>query len=89
MSQILEKEAKMLVEAGSIKRALVVNADLEAGYQILLFKKVDKGNQKADFDYQIARQRGGTRVFKTLDAAAACIAAIGLGGFDVSVKAPK
>ncbi|MEG1156615.1 MAG: hypothetical protein RSD94_12120 [Acinetobacter sp.] len=88
MSQILEKEAKMLVDAGSVRRALVVNADLESGYQILLFKKADKTNQKTDFDYQIARQRGGTRVFKTLDAAAACIASIGLVGFDVQVKAP-
>ncbi|PZO93324.1 MAG: plasmid replication protein RepB [Streptococcus pyogenes] len=89
MSHILEKEAKMLVDAGSIKRALVVNADLESGYQILLFKKADKSNQISNFDYQIARQRGGTRVFKTLDAAAACIASLGIVGFDVSVRAPS
>lgn len=36
----------------------------------------------------LERQRGGTRVFATLEAVARCVAAAGLAGFRVQVRPP-
>lgn len=82
MSQIQEKEAKLLIDSGAIGAVVVRSSPMDKGYIIMLRSK----NQKSIFDYVISLQRGGERVFKTLDAAAATVKAIGIAEFAVDMK---
>lgn len=74
-------EAKTLFDAGVLVRAVVVRAPMAAaGWHLELFKK---GGKTGD---GIERQRGGYRVYATIDAAVASAEAIGFRQVEVSLQ---
>ncbi|GEM77535.1 hypothetical protein [Vibrio sagamiensis] len=65
------KDLKILFDAGAVKKATVVSAPLEGGYHLLIDKHV------------LQAQRGGDRLFKTLDAACESASNIGFKRIEV------
>ncbi len=64
-------EAKTLFDAGVLVRAVVVRAPMAAGWNLELYRKGAKTCEP------IERQRGGYRVYTTIDAAVSTAEAIG------------
>jgi len=70
---------KVLVEAGAIREAEALpDGD---GWAVWV-TYVSRGGERRE---ALERQRGGARVFATLDAVARCLAGAGLSAFRVSV----
>ncbi len=65
------KDLKLLFDAGSLKKAQVTKAPMGSGYILLIDKHV------------LQAQRGGERIFKSLDAAAESAVKIGFQKIEV------
>ncbi|MCP5197395.1 MAG: hypothetical protein H6974_11520 [Gammaproteobacteria bacterium] len=70
---------KILAEAGAV-REVEAMLDLPAGWIVWITYATRSGEQREALE----RQRGGARVFTTLDAVARCLAGLGLPGFRVN-----
>ena len=70
---------KVLVEAGAVRAAEVTYAPAEAGWTVQVTYASRHGERREVLD----RQRGGARVFATLDAVARGLAGLGLPAFRV------
>jgi hypothetical protein len=70
---------KVLVEAGAVRQ---VEAMPEADGWAVWIVHTTRGGERRE---ALERQRGGLRVFATLDAVARCLAGAGLGGFRANV----
>lgn len=74
-------EAKTLFDAGVLVRAVVVRAPMAAaGWHLELYRKSARTCEA------IERQRGGFRVFATIDAAVASAEAIGFRQIEVVLQ---
>lgn len=73
-------EAKTFFDEGLLVRAVVVRAPMAAGYHLELYRKGGKACEP------IERQRGGYRVYATIDAAVASAEAIGFRQIEVVVQ---
>lgn len=73
-------EAKRLFDEGVFVRAVIVRVPMGDGYHLELFRK---GGKSAE---TVERQRGGFRVFATIDAAVASAEAIGFRQVEVSLQ---
>ena len=72
---------KVLVEAGAVR-------DVAASYQTEVSGwtvQVTYASRAGERREVLERQRGGVRVFATLDAVARCLAGVGLSAFQVHV----
>ncbi len=77
-----ELQIKTLFDAGSLKSAIVSDAAFNEGY-ILIF--VNKNGER----YVVEKQRGGERIFKTLQGAISTAYGIGFRSIEVRLeKAP-
>ncbi|MCW8887076.1 MAG: hypothetical protein OQK12_17760 [Motiliproteus sp.] len=72
-----ESTLSTLVESGAIHTAYIVENDQGHYYLVLA-----SGN----LDYRLEKKRGGERLFKSLDAAAHCLRAIGITRFRGRLK---
>ena len=70
---------KVLVEAGAVRDVAVSYAADASGWTVHVTYATRAGERREVLD----RQRGGTRVFATLDAVARCLAGLGLPAFQV------
>ena len=70
---------KVLVEAGAVREVEVSYATDAAGWVVWIAYASRRGEQREVLD----RQRGGVRVFATLDAVARALAGLGLPAFRV------
>ena len=70
---------KVLVEAGVVRQVEVTCATDAAGWVVWIAHASRRGERREILD----RQRGGTRVFATLDAVARGLAGLGLPAFRV------
>ena len=71
---------KVLVEAGAVRAVEASYATDAEGWTVAITYASRRGEQRAVLE----RQRGGVRVFATLDAAARCLAGAGLTAFRVN-----
>jgi hypothetical protein len=71
---------KVLVEAGAVREVEVSYATDAEGWTVAITYASRRGEQREVLE----RQRGGVRVFATLDAAARCLAGLGLPAFRVN-----
>ena len=71
---------RVLVEAGAVREVEVSYAADAAGWTVAITYASRRGEQREVLE----RQRGGVRVFATLDAAARCLAGLGLPAFRVN-----
>ena len=71
---------KVLAETGAV-REVEAMPDLQAGWVVWITYATRSGEQREALE----RQRGGARVFATLDAVARCLAGLGLPEFQVSI----
>ncbi len=67
------KDLKILFDAGSLKKAVVIHEPMQGGYLLLLDKHV------------LYAQRGGTRIFKSIDAACETANRIGFKCIEVQL----
>lgn len=74
-----ELQIQTLFDAGSLKEAVITDAAFERGY-ILIF--VQKNGER----YVIEKQRGGERVFKTLQGAISTAYAIGFRDMQIRLS---
>ena len=73
------KKLMVLVEAGAVREAEALpDGD---GWAVW----VTYASRRGERHEVLERQRGGARVFVTLDAVARCLAAVGLSGFAVNL----
>ena len=73
---------KVLVEAGAVREAdAMPDGD---GWAVWIAYASRRGERREALE----RQRGGARVFATLEAVARCLAGAGLGAFRVHVAGP-
>ena len=77
---VLEKELKLLFDAGALTEAFVYREPLSKGWVIYFSGK------KKEEGYILEKKRGGQRVFKTLDAAASMSSEIGFRSIKVNVE---
>jgi hypothetical protein len=70
---------KVLVEAGAVRAVEVSYAADAAGWVVWITYASRRGEQREVLE----RQRGGVRMFTTLDAVARCLAGLGLPAFRV------
>ena len=71
---------KVLTEAGAV-REVEAMPDLPAGWIVWITYATRSGERREALE----RQRGGSRVFATLDAVARCLAGLGLTAFQVNI----
>jgi len=71
---------RVLVEAGAVLAAEVTYATEAAGWAVWIVHATRSGERREVLE----RQRGGARGFATLDAAARCLAGLGLPAFRVN-----
>ena len=71
---------KVLVEAGAVREVEVVHDKAAGGWTVWIAYARRQGERRAVLE----RQRGGVRVFTTLDAAARALAGLGLTAFRVN-----
>ena len=71
---------KVLVEAGAVREVEASYATDAEGWTVAITYASRRGEQREVLE----RQRGGVRVFATLDAAARCLAGLGLPAFRVT-----
>ncbi|MND56458.1 hypothetical protein D3C80_475630 [compost metagenome] len=76
-----EKDAKTVFDLGGYSKAMIVPTPMGAGYHIHLVRF----GKQAESDV-IERQRGGWRVFATIDAAANTANAIGFRRIEVDLS---
>ena len=69
---------KVLIEAGAVREVEVIHA--AGGWAVWIAYARRTGERREGLE----RQRGGARVFTTLDAAARCLAGLGLTAFRVN-----
>lgn len=74
-------ELKVLVEAGAVREA-EAEAMPDGGGWAVWVTHASRSGERCE---ALERQRGGARVFATLDAVARCLVAVGLSGFRVNV----
>ncbi|WP_158162517.1 plasmid replication protein RepB [Grimontia hollisae] len=67
------KDLKLLFNAGSLKKAQVTKAPLENGFILIIDKHI------------MQAQRGGNRVFKTIDAACESASKVGFKTIEVTL----
>jgi len=72
---------KVLVEAGAVRTVEVACAPESAGWTVAITYASRHGERREALE----RQRGGVRVFATLDAVARCLVGLGLTAFRVNV----
>lgn len=77
-----ELQAKWVFDQGGFSRAVVVPTPMGAGYHLHLVKF-----WKQSETVVIERQRGGWRVFKTIDAAVNTAGGIGFRRIEVDISA--
>jgi hypothetical protein len=70
---------KVLVEAGAVRQVAVSYAADASGWTVQVTYATRAGERREVLE----RQRGGLRVFATLDAVARCLAGLGLPAFRV------
>ena len=70
---------QVLIEAGVVRAVEVAYAPESAGWTVAI-TYASRHGERAEV---LERQRGGTRVFATLDAVARCLAGLGLPAFRV------
>ena len=71
---------KVLVEAGAVGAVEVVHDAAAGGWAVWIVHATRSGERREVLE----RQRGGVRAFATLDAAARCLAGLGLPAFRVN-----
>ena len=71
---------KILIEAGAVRDIQVSHDAATDGWIVTLGYLIRSGEQREALE----RQRGGVRVFTTLDAVARCLAGLGLPAFQVN-----
>ena len=76
-----ERDAKTVFDLGGFSKALIAPTPMGAGYHLHLVRFGKGGETEV-----IERQRGGWRVFKTLDAAVNTAQAIGFRRVEVDVS---
>jgi len=76
-----EKDAKMVFDTGGYSKAVIVPTPMGAGYHVHLIKF----GKQAGSDV-IERQRGGWRVFSTIDAAANTAHSIGFKRIEIDLS---
>ena len=77
-----ELQAKWVFDQGGFSRAVVVPTPMGAGYHLHLVKFGKQGETVV-----IERQRGGWRVFKSIDAAINTAGGIGFRRIEVDISA--
>ncbi|WP_429037545.1 plasmid replication protein RepB [Aeromonas media] len=77
---IKEVDAKLLFDAGALERAMIIRNNGSDGYNLFLAMSGEERKAVA-----IERQRGGLRIFKSIDAAVATAKNIGFNTMIVSV----
>ena len=70
---------RVLIEAGAVREVVASYQAEGSGWTVVLTYASRSGERRAGLE----RQRGGLRVFATLDAAARCLAGLGLPAFRV------
>jgi hypothetical protein len=73
---------RVLVEAGAVRAVEASYATDAEGWTVAITYASRRGEQREVLE----RQRGGVRVFATLDAAARCLAGLGLPAFRVDAS---
>ena len=76
---------KVLAEAGAVREMEVSYATGAEGWTVAITYATRHGEQREVLE----RQRGGVRVFTTLDAVALCLAGLGLPAFRVETAGLK
>ena len=76
-----EKEAKIVFDLGGYAKALIVPTPMGAGYHLHLSRFGNGGSTDV-----IERQRGGWRVFSTIDAAANTANGIGFRRIEIDLS---
>ena len=76
-----EKEAKLVFDGGAYSKAVIVPTPMGAGYHVHLIRF----GKHAESDV-IERQRGGWRVFSTIDAAANTAHGIGFKRIEIDLS---
>ena len=76
-----EKDAKMVFDGGGYSKAVIVPTPLSAGFHVHLIQF----GKHAESDV-IERQRGGWRVFSTIDAAANTAHGIGFKRIEIDLS---
>jgi len=71
---------QVLIEAGVVRAVEVAYAPESAGWTVAITYASRHGERREVLE----RQRGGVRVFATLDAVARCLAGLGLPAFRVN-----
>ena len=72
---------KVLVEAGAVREVEVLHEATGDGWTV----QITYASRRGERCEVLERQRGGVRVFATLDAVARCLAGLGLPEFRVHV----
>jgi hypothetical protein len=73
---------KVLIEAGAVREVAVSYAADAGGWTVQVTYASRRGEQREVLE----RQRGGVRMFTTLDAVARCLAGLGLVEFRVDAS---
>ncbi len=73
---------QVLIEAGVVRAVEVAYAPESAGWTVAITYASRHGERREVLE----RQRGGVRVFATLDAVARCLAGLGLPAFRVDAR---
>jgi hypothetical protein len=71
---------QVLIEAGAVRKVEVLHETAATGWTVQITYASRQGERREALE----RQRGGTRVFATLDAVARCLAGLGLTAFRVN-----
>lgn len=71
---------KVLVEAGAVREVEVLHEATGDGWTV----QITYASRRGERCEVLERQRGGVRVFATLDAVARCLAGLGLTAFRVN-----
>ena len=71
---------RVLVEAGAVREVVASDQAEGSGWTVAFTYASRSGERRAGLE----RQRGGVRVFATLDAVARCLAGLGLTAFRVN-----
>ena len=76
------RDARLLFDAGALSKCLVIPSTLGEGFEVVVFKKElgDRGG------LSISTKRGGTRQFKTVDAALKIAGEIGFSSVEIRLQ---
>ena len=73
---------KVLIEAGAVREVVASYHAEGSGWTVAITHATRHGERREGLE----RQRGGVRVFATLDAVARCLAGLGLPAFRVDAR---